>query len=546
MITILITNRVESQQIVHPGGPIEIGRGPPRDTMPRLVVQDAFVSRDHLRIVEVSPKQVRIENISTKAPIAVDNHALLTPGTATEYTLPVRLGVGETVIDITVPVVEVEEDSQYHTVQPPQRRDVTIGLPNLLQQEGGAAVPVTELVGWLETVLTVQRATQATEFYTLTAKAIVEQIGLDNGLVLLHEGHAWRAAAATARSDRDTGRAFSHTLLERVLKEKRTFYMTSAALGSTESLTGVHSVVASPIIDGDDVVIGVVYGTRLIRSRSREIGPLEAQIVQLLASAVSIGLTRLKQDAEAGRLRVEKEAAEQADRTKSQFLAMVSHELRTPLTTIIGYSEMVLEQIEADGLPQYQGDLQQIHTAANHLLALINDILDLSKIEAGKMELAHDPFDPGALLRDLMRSVEPLAKKNKNNLALTAPADLGTGNGDATRVRQCVLNLIGNACKFTQAGTVTVTASRVKQDGIDWLRVAVTDTGIGMNPEQMGRLFQAFSQVDSSSGRKHGGTGLGLAISQKLCNAMGGQITVESQIGHGSTFTLQVPAVIGK
>ena len=235
-----------------------------------------------------------------------------------------------------------------------------------------------------------------------------------------------------------------------------------------------------------------------------------------------------------------KEAAEEADRTKSGFLAMVSHELRTPLTTIIGYSEMLLEQAEADNLPQYTADLNQVHTAGQHLLMLINDILDFSKIEAGKLEIARDPYAPASLVRDLMVSVEPLVKKNNNRLEVDCPADLGKGVGDPTRIRQCVLNLVGNACKFTKDGVVKVVARRAG----DVLTVAVSDTGIGMTPEQVGRLFQAFTQVDSTAGRKYGGTGLGLAISQKLSATMGGSIAVASEAGKGSTFTMTIKAVL--
>ncbi|MCI0705598.1 MAG: ATP-binding protein, partial [Planctomycetia bacterium] len=253
----------------------------------------------------------------------------------------------------------------------------------------------------------------------------------------------------------------------------------------------------------------------------------------------------LEQDEEANRLRVAKEAAEEADRTKSGFLAMVSHELRTPLTTIIGYSEMLLEQAEADKLPQYTSDINQVLTAAQHLLTLINDILDFSKIEAGKLEIAKEPYAPASLIHDLMVSVDPLAKKNNNQLEVDCPEDLGKGVGDPTRIRQCVLNLVSNACKFTKDGTVKVTARRESVGGKDILRVEVSDTGIGMTPEQVGRLFQAFTQVDSSAGRKYGGTGLGLAISQKLCAAMGGTITVTSEPNKGSTFTIAIKAQLG-
>jgi signal transduction histidine kinase len=339
------------------------------------------------------------------------------------------------------------------------------------------------------------------------------------------------------------GRAFSHTILTQVMTAKRTFYIPSGAVGG-ESLIGVQGVVASPIFNAQDEVVGAVYGVRNQRARGRELGPLEAQVVQLLAVAVGVGITRHQQDAEAHRLRVEKSAAEEADRAKSGFLAMVSHELRTPLTTIIGYSEMLLEQAESDNLPQYSADLKQVHAAGQHLLTLINDILDLSKIEAGKLEVAKEQFAPASLFQDLMLSVEPLGKKNNNKLELDCPSDLGRGVGDPTRIRQCVLNLIGNACKFTTNGVVKVIARRLTEAKGDFLRVQVRDTGIGMTSEQISRLFQPFTQVDSSAGRKFGGTGLGLAISQKLCHAMGGHIAVESEAGKGSTFTMTIKAVM--
>jgi signal transduction histidine kinase len=407
-----------------------------------------------------------------------------------------------------------------------------------------AATP-EEVVGWLETVVDVQKASEREQFYKKAAESLVERIGLDSGMVLMREGDAWRLTAHVTRPDAPQGgRAFSHAVLNQALAEKRTFYTGPAGPGAGESLVGVQGVVVSPIFDTSETIVGVVYGSRMQRMKGREIGPLEAQVVQLIATAVGAGLQRLERDEEANRLRVAKEAAEEADRTKSGFLAMVSHELRTPLTTIIGYSEMLLEQATADNLTQYTADLTHVNAAGQHLLALINDILDFSKIEAGKLEIARDAYAPASLIRDLMVSVDPLAKKNNNRLELDCPADLGRGVGDPTRIRQCVLNLVGNACKFTREGVVKVTARRETESGVDVIRVAVADTGIGMTPDQVERLFQAFSQVDSSIGRKYGGTGLGLAISQKLCRAMGGQITVQSTPGVGSTFTMTLKAVL--
>ncbi len=544
MISLTVANRLENQQLTHPAGPLEIGRGPKRGALARVMVQDGFVSRDHLKLEELPNATVRVENLSARTPVAVDNQSLLTPGQSCDCPLPVRLGVGETVIDVEWVRPDEESSQRFLTVAAPVREERTMELPSLLSL--GALPPVEQVVGWLEPVMSLHRAADLKELYTETARAMADRIGLDTGAVLMKDGEVWKTVAFATRDPRASARPISHGMLRRVVKEKRTFYLPVSVLNPTESLMGVQSVVASPVFNEAQEVVGAVSGTRLVASKKRELGPLEAQVVQLFASAVSVGIARFAKEAEANKLRVAKEAAEQADRTKSQFLAMVSHELRTPLTTIIGYSEMLLEQAAADKLPQYADDLTQVHTSANHLLALINDILDLSKIEANKIELAREPFDPATVIRDLMASVEPLAKKNANTVSLDCPPDLGPAVGDATRVRQCVLNLIANACKFTTAGQIRVTAYRTSAEGLEWVRVEVSDTGIGMSPEQMERLFQPFTQVDSSAGRKHGGTGLGLAISMRLAQAMGGRILVESQLDKGSTFTLVVRAMLPK
>ena len=542
MLALTVTNKLETQQITHKTGPLEIGRGPARDGLARVVVRDAFVSRDHVRLEETTGRKVRVTNLSTKAPITVDNHSILNPGIDCDFILPVRLGVGETVIDIDSGDAEPISMNLLKTVAAPARGDGFGRQQVSLIDRSDSASP-EEIVGWLETVISVQRAADPQEFYDRTAKAMVERIGLDAGLVLTRDGDTWRVVAMVSGGAETSGRAFSHTILSQVVSAKRTFYVPSGAAGG-DSLVGVQGVVASPILDAKEEVVGAVYGVRNQRARGRELGPLEAQVVQLLAVVVGVGIARHQQDAEAQRLRVEKAAAEEADRAKSGFLAMVSHELRTPLTTIIGYSEMLLEQAEADNLPQYTADLKQVHAAGQHLLTLINDILDLSKIEAGKLEVAKEQYVPSSLLRDLMLSVEPLGKKNSNKLELDCPVDLGRGIGDPTRIRQCVLNLIGNACKFTSNGSVKVTARRLADASGDLLEVSVKDSGIGMTPDQVARLFQPFTQVDSSAGRKFGGTGLGLAISQKLCHAMGGQISVDSEAGKGSTFTMKIKAIL--
>jgi PAS domain S-box-containing protein len=233
--------------------------------------------------------------------------------------------------------------------------------------------------------------------------------------------------------------------------------------------------------------------------------------------------------------------AEGANRAKSQFLANMSHELRTPLNAIIGYSEMLQEEAQEEGMHSFIGDLAKIQTAGKHLLALINDVLDLSKVEAGKMEFAPETFSVQEVIEAAATTVRPLAEKNRNRLLVEIAADVGSMHADLTRVRQVLLNLLSNACKFTEGGTVTLQASRRKTSRGDRLEFRVSDTGIGMTPEQMSKLFEAFTQADATTARRYGGTGLGLAISRKIAQGMGGDIEVESAPDAGSTFTVRLP-----
>jgi CheY-like chemotaxis protein len=220
----------------------------------------------------------------------------------------------------------------------------------------------------------------------------------------------------------------------------------------------------------------------------------------------------------------------------------MSHELRTPLNAIIGVTEMLREDAEA--AKQDLEPLDRVLGAGWHLLALINDILDLSKIEAGRMELHLESFPVAPVLADVAKTIEPMAAKNGNRIVIECPADLGAIHADQIRVRQTLLNLASNANKFTENGIVTIAAQPQRKQDHDWINVAVTDTGIGMTEEQMGRLFQEFSQADSSTTRKYGGTGLGLAISRHFCRLMGGDITVTSTPGAGSTFTVHLPRMV--
>ncbi|MGQ0562359.1 MAG: response regulator [Gemmatimonadota bacterium] len=232
-----------------------------------------------------------------------------------------------------------------------------------------------------------------------------------------------------------------------------------------------------------------------------------------------------------------KVAAEAASRTKSQFLANMSHELRTPLNAVIGYSEMLMEEAEDAGHDGYVPDLRKIHGSGKHLLGLINDILDLSKIESGRMELYFETFEVVPMVEEVANTVTPLITKNGNTLDLRIASDLGTARLDQVKVRQILFNLLSNASKFTSNGTIALSISRQN----DRIALRVSDTGIGMTAEQMAKVFQPFTQADASTSKKYGGTGLGLAITQKFCEMMAGGITLESEPGRGTVFTVDLP-----
>lgn len=250
---------------------------------------------------------------------------------------------------------------------------------------------------------------------------------------------------------------------------------------------------------------------------------------------------------------IARQAADEANKAKSAFLANMSHELRTPLNAIIGYSEMLEEEVEDLGVSELAPDLRKIRTAGKHLLALINDVLDFSKIEAGKMDLYLETFDIATMVQEVESIIVPLVEKNGNKLVVDIPEDIGKMHADLTKVKQGLFNLLSNASKFTKEGTITIQvvrevgsipATNGSGPNGEWIVMNVTDTGIGMTPEQLGRMFQAFSQAEAGTTRKYGGTGLGLAITKHFSQMMGGDVTVTSEYGVGTTFTIRLPAQV--
>ncbi len=266
-------------------------------------------------------------------------------------------------------------------------------------------------------------------------------------------------------------------------------------------------------------------------------------------AAVILQKSALEREAEreratSARLHAAMEEAERANRTKSIFLAKMSHELRTPLNAVIGYSEMLLDELaEKETNEEALNDLQRINVAGRHLLSLVTDVLDVSRIESETVEVNSAAFCVNDMLRDVVGTAEQLMKAHHNTLVVDLAGELGSATTDHRKLRQCLLNLISNAAKFTEKGRVTLRAARREEGGQDMLVFEVEDTGIGISDENLGKLFHAFAQADSSISRNFGGTGLGLTLTKQFCVALGGDVAIRSVEGKGSSFTIHVPAI---
>jgi len=295
---------------------------------------------------------------------------------------------------------------------------------------------------------------------------------------------------------------------------------------------------------------GLVARTELSRTTGRGVAYFELVAGNMFSSqylkGIIVNVRDITERRRSEQLAKEKETAETANKAKSQFLANMSHELRTPLNAIIGYSEMLSEEAEDLGQKSMIADLAKIRSAGKHLLALINDVLDLSKIEAGRMDIFVENFSIASAVKDVVSTITPLVSKNANQFVVDIPEGIGDMRADLTKVRQGLFNLLSNAAKFTDHGTITLRVAKLMNNGTDFIAFQVADTGIGMTDEQLSRLFEAFSQADASTTRKYGGTGLGLAITRRFCRMMGGDVTVTSTPGEGSAFTIILPQTVIK
>jgi signal transduction histidine kinase len=395
----------------------------------------------------------------------------------------------------------------------------------------------------------------------LALPEILRIVGADTAYLYLARDGGERLQLKSAR-DADGADADEDAASVAVLEHVRMSREPVSASGDSEGAAQLDEVplpprhiLAAPLLLGHRF-FGVIY---LDRALPR--GPFTQDDVDILSAIADhlaialeaahterLELERNSLERRAERLARSKEEALDASRAKSAFIAHMSHELRTPLTAIIGYSELLEEELGEQNVAEpYVGDMQKIQLAAKHLLGLINNMLDLSKIEAGKMELYLEEFELGEVLEEVITQTKPLIEKNANGFTLHVDGALGTVRLDRVKVRQVLLNLMSNAAKFTSGGEVALTALRQpggpsSGDKGEVLTLQVSDSGIGMSPSQIKRIFQEFAQGSAATTRRYGGTGLGLAISRNFCDLMRGSIEVESALGRGTTFTVRLPA----
>jgi signal transduction histidine kinase len=317
------------------------------------------------------------------------------------------------------------------------------------------------------------------------------------------------------------------------MRQDRSYIEGDALPRIAVDVAGMRTLLAVPMLKENEAIGSIV----IYRTEVRAFGDKQIELVTNFAHQAVIAIENARLLAE---IQEKNEQLAEASQNKTQFLSSMSHELRTPLNAIIGLTDMLVTNATRFGTEKALEPLKRVHGAGTHLLGLINQVLDLSKIEAGKLELAPERVNLAPLIDEVIGTARQLAEQNQNRLMLDAEPGLGAITTDPMRLRQILLNLLSNACKFTKQGDVTLRARRLA-DGQHWVELAVIDTGIGMTPEQLGKLFQEFTQAEASIAKHYGGTGLGLAITRKLARMMGGDVTVTSEAGKGSLFTVRLP-----
>jgi GAF domain-containing protein len=416
-------------------------------------------------------------------------------------------------------------------------RQRTEDLSESLQQQTGAS-EVLQVIS--------RSAFDLQPVFEAVAESSLRLCGADRAFIFRFDGELLRMVAAynappefkewVAKHPIRPGR---HSGSARAALERRTIHIPDVRADpeytyGAKDAEAIRTVLGVPILKGDDLLgVMMIYHLQGVRPfTDKQIALVETFADQ---AAIAIENVRLFQE-----IQEKSRQLAEASQHKSQFLANMSHELRTPLNAIIGVTEMLRE--DAESLNQDLEPLDRVLGAGRHLLALINDILDLSKIEAGRMELNLDTFALAALIDEVVKTIEPLAAKSGNQIAVHCDTAIGMIHADKMRLRQALLNLMSNANKFTEKGTVTIAARQKQENGRDWVTLSIADTGIGMTPQQIDKLFQEFSQASSKTASKYGGTGLGLVISRRFCQMMGGDIMVASEPGKGSVFTVRLPA----
>jgi Amt family ammonium transporter len=331
------------------------------------------------------------------------------------------------------------------------------------------------------------------------------------------------------------------------LAQLQTWLAEAATSGHPQEIVGkredgsefpIEATVAEAEFGDEIVYVGTMRDITIRKQAEAELAQYRKHLEDQVA-ARTFELTQTNQSLEHA-----KDEAETANRAKSAFMLNISHELITPMNAILGYSEMLAEDAEDEGYDKIVPDLEKINSSGLRLLSLINGLLDLSKIDAGQMDLSLERFDLSPMLNEIVSTVTPVITENGNELVTEFSAELGSMSADLGKVRQALFNVLSNAAKFTKGGTITLAAKREPRPDGDWIIMHISDTGIGITEEKIDYIFEAFTQADESTTRIYGGTGLGLSVSRRFCRMMGGDILVESQVSVGSTFTIELPAEV--